>query len=90
MNKKALELIPCCNRYGKEWGRPIDKDWAHKLGVIHPTVHVLVFNLEKELIIQLRKKPSKLIHFIGMYPLQVISIGANPRRMPLFVKPEKN
>jgi len=59
MNKKALELIPCCNRYGKEWGRPIDKDWAHKRGVIHPTVHVLVFNLEKELIVQLRKKTKQ-------------------------------
>lgn len=59
MTKKALELIPCCNRYGKEWGGPIPKDWAHKKGIIHPTVHVLVFNLEEELIVQLRKKTKQ-------------------------------
>lgn len=59
MTIKALELIPCCNRYGKEWGWPISKDWAHKTGMIHPTVHVLVFNREEELIVQLRKKTKQ-------------------------------
>lgn len=57
--KKKVELIPCCDRNGKECGRPIPKDWAHKKGVIHPTAHVLIFNTQGKLIVQLRKETKQ-------------------------------
>jgi isopentenyldiphosphate isomerase len=73
------ELIEILNPDGTFSGKSILKSEAHKNGVFHPSVHVWICNMNKEILIQ--KRVATKSTFPNLWDISVaghISFGENP------------
>ena len=77
-----MEFIDVCNRNGQPTGEIVDRDTAHKEGILHRTSHVWVIKEESgQYWVLLQKRSSEKESFPGMYDVSSaghIPAGSDP------------
>ena len=56
-----MELVDVLNKYGNKLNKVVDKDKAHKEGIYHPVVHIIVLSKDRKKILLQKRSSTKKI-----------------------------